>query len=131
MNPDIDEDTGTIDIDGGFEEDLDTGAGIESNDNNTSNSLSSSTSNVFSSANQNSTGNAQEQNQVTPSAPETKKSSATRVVSQPDALTPQTQQKARLPQTNEAKADSQALQSVGILVAVLTLGGGALIRHWF
>jgi hypothetical protein len=76
--------------------------------------------------------NTTTENQNQTSAPATKKSSAASTVSQGDALTPSTpSQPAKLPQTNEAKTDSQALRSVGILLGVLTLGGGALIRHWF
>jgi len=37
----------------------------------------------------------------------------------------------KLPQTNESKTSHQALSLIGGLVAFLTLGTGALIRHWF
>ncbi|MCG0889676.1 cell surface protein [Lactiplantibacillus plantarum] len=126
--PDIDEDTGTIDVDGGFDSNYD-GSTI-SNSTNSSKPLKDSTSSVFTSTPANTT-TGQDGADQTPAA-DTKKSSAKTTVSESDALTPSTpNQVAKLPQTNEAKMDSQALRSVGILLGVLTLGGGALIRHWF
>ena len=106
-NPDIDEDTGTIDVDGGFE-------------NGTGAATSSSSQSVASQAPAQSS-----------STPATKKSSAKTTVTQADAATPATQTRGKLPQTSESAVDSHALRSVGILLAVLTLGGSALIRHWF
>ncbi|WP_338211262.1 collagen binding domain-containing protein [Lactiplantibacillus paraxiangfangensis] len=106
-NPDIDEDTGTIDVDGGFE-------------NGTGAATSSSSQPVA--------GQAPAQSSSTPA---TKKSSAKTTVTQADAATPTTQSRGKLPQTSESAVDSHALRSVGILLAVLTLGGSALIRHWF
>ncbi|WP_436645628.1 collagen binding domain-containing protein [Lactiplantibacillus plantarum] len=126
--PDIDEDTGTIDVDGGFDSNYD--GSTTSNSTNSSKPLKDSTSSVFTSTPANTTTGQDGANQ-TPAA-DTKKSSAKTTVSESDALTPSTpNQVAKLPQTNEAKMDSQALRSVGILLGVLTLGGGALIRHWF
>ncbi|MEW2857052.1 collagen binding domain-containing protein [Lactiplantibacillus paraplantarum] len=126
--PDIDEDTGTIDIDGGFDSNYD--GSTTSNSTNSSKPLKDSTSSVFTSTPANTT-TGQDGAGQTPAA-DTKKSSAKTTVSESDALTPSTpNQVAKLPQTNEAKMDSQALRSVGILLGVLTLGGGALIRHWF
>ncbi|MCZ2273662.1 collagen binding domain-containing protein [Lactiplantibacillus plantarum] len=126
--PDIDEDTGTIDVDGGFDSNYD--GSTTSNSTNSSKPLKDSTSSVFTSTPANTT-TSQDGADQTPAA-DTKKSSAKTTVSESDALTPSTpNQVAKLPQTNEAKMDSQALRSVGILLGVLTLGGGALIRHWF
>ena len=126
--PDIDEDTGTIDVDGGFDSNYD--GSTTSNSTNSSKPLKDSTSSVFTSTPANTT-TGQDGADQTPAA-DTKKSSAKTTVSESDALTPSTpNQVAKLPQTNEAKMDSQALRSVGILLGVLTLGGGALIRHWF
>ncbi|MBW1621896.1 collagen binding domain-containing protein [Lactiplantibacillus plantarum] len=126
--PDIDEDTGTIDVDGGFDSNYD--GSTTSNSTNSSKPLKDSTSSVFTSTPAN-TATGQDGADQTPAA-DTKKSSAKTTVSESDALTPSTpNQVAKLPQTNEAKMDSQALRSVGILLGVLTLGGGALIRHWF
>ncbi|WP_195480208.1 collagen binding domain-containing protein [Lactiplantibacillus plantarum] len=126
--PDIDEDTGTIDVDGGFDSNYD--GSMTSNSTNSSKPLKDSTSSVFTSTPANTT-TGQDGADQTPAA-DTKKSSAKTTVSESDALTPSTpNQVAKLPQTNEAKMDSQALRSVGILLGVLTLGGGALIRHWF
>ena len=126
--PDIDEDTGTIDVDGGFDSNYD--GSTTSNSTNSSKPLKDSTSSVFTSTPANAT-TGQDGADQTPAA-DTKKSSAKTTVSESDALTPSTpNQVAKLPQTNEAKMDSQALRSVGILLGVLTLGGGALIRHWF
>ncbi|WP_421428874.1 collagen binding domain-containing protein [Lactiplantibacillus plantarum] len=126
--PDIDEDTGTIDVDGGFDSNYD--GSTTSNSTNSSKPLKDSTSSVFTSTPANTT-TSQDGADQTPAA-DTKKSSAKITVSESDALTPSTpNQVAKLPQTNEAKMDSQALRSVGILLGVLTLGGGALIRHWF
>ena len=126
--PDIDEDTGTIDVDGGFDGNYD--GSTTSNSTNSSKPLKDSTSSVFTSTPANTT-TSQDGADQTPAA-DTKKSSAKTTVSESDALTPSTpNQVAKLPQTNEAKMDSQALRSVGILLGVLTLGGGALIRHWF
>ncbi|AWI41330.1 collagen binding domain-containing protein [Lactiplantibacillus plantarum] len=126
--PDIDEDTGTIDVDGGFDSNYD--GSTTSNSTNSSKPLKDSTSSVFTSTPANTT-TGQDGVDQTPAA-DTKKSSAKTTVSESDALTPSTpNQVAKLPQTNEAKMDSQALRSVGILLGVLTLGGGALIRHWF
>ncbi|WHQ51980.1 Ig-like domain-containing protein [Lactiplantibacillus plantarum] len=126
--PDIDEDTGTIDVDGGFDSNYD--GSTTSNSTNSSKPLKDSTSCVFTSTPANTT-TGQDGADQTPAA-DTKKSSAKTTVSESDALTPSTpNQVAKLPQTNEAKMDSQALRSVGILLGVLTLGGGALIRHWF
>ena len=126
--PDIDEHTGTIDIDGGFDSNYD--GSTTSNSTNSSKPLKDSTSSVFTSTPANTT-TGQDGAGQTPAA-DTKKSSAKTTVSESDALTPSTpNQVAKLPQTNEAKMDSQALRSVGILLGVLTLGGGALIRHWF
>ncbi|KZD99356.1 collagen binding domain-containing protein [Lactiplantibacillus plantarum] len=126
--PDIDEDTGTIDVDGGFDSNYD--GSTTSNSTNSSKPLKDSTSSVFTSTPANTT-TGQDGVDQTP-ASDTKKSSAKTTVSESDALTPSTpNQVAKLPQTNEAKMDSQALRSVGILLGVLTLGGGALIRHWF
>ncbi|MBO2727947.1 cell surface protein [Lactiplantibacillus plantarum] len=126
--PDIDEDTGTIDVDGGFDSNYD--GSTTSNSTNSSKPLKDSTSSVFTSTPANTT-TGQDGAGQTPTA-DTKKSSAKTTVSESDALTPSTpNQVAKLPQTNEAKMDSQALRSVGILLGVLTLGGGALIRHWF
>ena len=126
--PDIDEDTGTIDVDGGFDSNYD--GSTTSNSTNSSKPLKDSTSSVFTSTPANTT-TGQDGADQTPAA-DTKKSSAKTTVSESDALTPSTpNQVAKLPQTNEAKMDSQALHSVGILLGVLTLGGGALIRHWF
>ena len=125
--PDIDEDTGTIDIDGGFDSNYD--GSTTSNSANSSKPLKDSTSSVFTSTPANPT-TGQDGAGQTPAA-DTKKSSAKTAVSESNALTPSTpNQVAKLPQTNEAKMDSQALRSVGILLGVLTLGGGALIRHW-
>ena len=118
--PDIDEDTGTIDVDGS----------TTSNSTNSSKPLKDSTSSVFTSTPANTT-TSQDGADQTPAA-DTKKSSAKTTVSESDALTPSTpNQGAKLPHTNEAKMDSQALRSVGILLGVLSLGAGALIRHWF
>ncbi|MCS8591291.1 collagen binding domain-containing protein [Lactiplantibacillus plantarum] len=126
--PDIDEDTGTIDVDGGFDSNYD--GSTTSNSTNSSKPLKDSTSSVFTSTPANTT-TGQDGADQTPAA-DTKKSSAKTTVSESDALTPSTpNQVAKLPQTNEAKMDSQALRSVGILLGVLTLGGSALIRHWF
>ena len=126
--PDIDEDTGTIDVDGGFDSNYD--GSTTSNSTNSSKPLKDSTSSVFTSTPANAT-TGQDGADQTPAA-DTKKSSAKTTVSESDALTPSTpNQVAKLSQTNEAKMDSQALRSVGILLGVLTLGGGALIRHWF
>ncbi|MFJ6962224.1 cell surface protein [Lactiplantibacillus plantarum] len=126
--PDIDEDTGTIDVDGGFDSNYD--GSTTSNSTNSSKPLKDSTSSVFTSTPANTT-TGQDGADQTPAA-DTKKSSAKTTVSESDALTPSTpNQVAKLPQTNEAKMDSQALRSVGILLGVLTLGAGALIRHWF
>ncbi|MGO3490708.1 MAG: collagen binding domain-containing protein [Lactiplantibacillus plantarum] len=126
--PDIDEDTGTIDVDGGFDSNYD--GSTTSNSTNSSKPLKDSTSSVFTSTPANTT-TGQDGADQTPAA-DTKKSSAKTTVSESDALIPSTpNQVAKLPQTNEAKMDSQALRSVGILLGVLTLGGGALIRHWF
>ncbi|MDN6048343.1 MAG: Ig-like domain-containing protein [Lactiplantibacillus plantarum] len=126
--PDIDEDTGTIDVDGGFDSNYD--GSTTSNSTNSSKPLKDSTSSVFTSTPANTT-TGQDGADQTPAA-DSKKSSAKTTVSESDALTPSTpNQVAKLPQTNEAKMDSQALRSVGILLGVLTLGGGALIRHWF
>ncbi|MGF7428750.1 collagen binding domain-containing protein [Lactiplantibacillus argentoratensis] len=126
--PDIDEDTGTIDVDGGFDSNYD--GSTTSNSTNSSKPLKDSTSSVFTSTPTNTT-TGQDGAGQTPAA-DTKKSSAKTTVSESNALTPSTpNQVAKLPQTNEAKMDSQALRSVGILLGVLTLGGGALIRHWF
>ncbi|TAR68087.1 cell surface protein [Lactiplantibacillus plantarum] len=126
--PDIDEDTGTIDVDGGFDSNYD--GSTTSNSTNSSKPLKDSTSSVFTSTPANTT-TGQDGADQTPAA-DTKKSSAKTTVSESDALTSSTpNQVAKLPQTNEAKMDSQALRSVGILLGVLTLGGGALIRHWF
>ena len=126
--PDIDEDTGTIDVDGGFDSNYD--GSTTSNSTNSSKPLKDSTSSVFTSTPANAT-TGQDGADQTPAA-DTKKSSAKTTVSESDALTPSTpNQVAKLPQTNEAKMDSQALRSVGILLGVLTLGAGALIRHWF
>ncbi|MCG0658581.1 cell surface protein [Lactiplantibacillus plantarum] len=126
--PDIDEDTGTIDVDGGFDSNYD--GSTTSNSTNSSKPLKDSTSSVFTSTPANTT-TGQDGADQTPAA-DTKQSSAKTTVSESDALTPSTpNQVAKLPQTNEAKMDSQALRSVGILLGVLTLGGGALIRHWF
>ncbi|APB86921.1 collagen binding domain-containing protein [Lactiplantibacillus plantarum] len=126
--PDIDEDTGTIDVDSGFDSNYD--GSTTSNSTNSSKPLKDSTSSVFTSTPANTT-TGQDGADQTPAA-DTKKSSAKTTVSESDALTPSTpNQVAKLPQTNEAKMDSQALRSVGILLGVLTLGGGALIRHWF
>ncbi|MFW7936576.1 collagen binding domain-containing protein [Lactiplantibacillus plantarum] len=126
--PDIDEDTGTIDVDGGFDSNYD--GSTTSNSTNSSKPLKDSTSSVFTSTPANTT-TGQDGADQTPAA-DTKKSSAKTTVSESEALTPSTpNQVAKLPQTNEAKMDSQALRSVGILLGVLTLGGGALIRHWF
>ncbi|QAB22697.1 cell surface protein [Lactiplantibacillus plantarum] len=126
--PDIDEDTGTIDVDGGFDSNYD--GSTTSNSTNSSKPLKDSTSSVFTSTPANTTTSQDGADQTT--AADTKKSSAKTTVSESDALTPSTpNQVAKLPQTNEAKMDSQALRSVGILLGVLTLGGGALIRHWF
>ncbi|WP_334263766.1 collagen binding domain-containing protein [Lactiplantibacillus plantarum] len=126
--PDIDEDTGTIDVDGGFDSNYD--GSTTSNSTNSPKPLKDSTSSVFTSTPANTT-TGQDGADQTPAA-DTKKSSAKTTVSESDALTPSTpNQVAKLPQTNEAKMDSQALRSVGILLGVLTLGGGALIRHWF
>ncbi|WP_367293276.1 collagen binding domain-containing protein [Lactiplantibacillus plantarum] len=126
--PDIDEDTGTIDVDGGFDSNYD--GSTTSNSTNSSKPLKDSTSSVFTSTPANTT-TGQDGADQTPAA-DTKKSSAKATVSESDALTPSTpNQVAKLPQTNEAKMDSQALRSVGILLGVLTLGAGALIRHWF
>ncbi|MGY5263032.1 collagen binding domain-containing protein [Lactiplantibacillus plantarum] len=126
--PDIDEDTGTIDVDGGFDSNYD--GSTTSNSTNSSKPLKDSTSSVFTSTPANTT-TGQDGADQTPAA-DTKKSSAKTTVSESDALTPSTpNQVAKLSQTNEAKMDSQALRSVGILLGVLTLGGGALIRHWF
>ena len=126
--PDIDEDTGTIDVDGGVDSNYD--GSTTSNSTNSSKPLKDSTSSVFTSTPANTT-TGQDGADQTPAA-DTKKSSAKTTVSESDALTPSTpNQVAKLPQTNEAKMDSQALRSVGILLGVLTLGGGALIRHWF
>ncbi|MBH5331824.1 collagen binding domain-containing protein [Lactiplantibacillus plantarum] len=126
--PDIDEDTGTIDVDGGFDSNYD--GSTTSNSTNSSKPLKDSTSSVFTSTPANTT-TGQDGADQTPAA-DTKKSSAKTTVSESDALTPSTpNQVAKLPQTNEAKMDSQSLRSVGILLGVLTLGGGALIRHWF
>ena len=126
--PDIDEDTGTIDVDGGFDSNYD--GSTTSNSTNSSKPLKDSTSSVFTSTPANTT-TGQDGADQTP-AEDTKKSSAKTTVSESDALTPSTpNQVAKLPQTNEAKMDSQALRSVGILLGVLTLGAGALIRHWF
>ena len=126
--PDIDEDTGTIDVDGGFDSNYD--GSTTSNSTNSSKPLKDSTSSVFTITPANTT-TGQDGADQTPAA-DTKKSSAKTTVSESDALTPSTpNQVAKLPQTNEAKMDSQALRSVGILLGVLTLGAGALIRHWF
>ncbi|MGX6505688.1 collagen binding domain-containing protein [Lactiplantibacillus plantarum] len=126
--PDIDEDTGTIDVYGGFDSNYD--GSTTSNSTNSSKPLKDSTSSVFTSTPANTT-TGQDGADQTPAA-DTKKSSAKTTVSESDALTPSTpNQVAKLPQTNEAKMDSQALRSVGILLGVLTLGAGALIRHWF
>ncbi|KZU15806.1 hypothetical protein Nizo2494_2283 [Lactiplantibacillus plantarum] len=126
--PDIDEDTGTIDVDGGFDSNYD--GSTTSNSTNSSKPLKDSTSSVFTSTPANTT-TGQDGADQTPAA-DTKKSSAKTTVSESDALTPSTpNQVAKLPQTNEAKMDSQALRSVGILLGVLTLSAGALIRHWF
>ncbi|WP_262338065.1 collagen binding domain-containing protein [Lactiplantibacillus plantarum] len=110
--PDIDEDTGTIDVDGGFDSNYD--GSTTSNSTNSSKPLKDSTSSVFTSTPANTT-TGQDGADQTPAA-DTKKSSAKTTVSESDALTPSTpNQVAKLPQTNEAKMDSQALRSVGIL----------------
>ncbi|WP_262352905.1 collagen binding domain-containing protein [Lactiplantibacillus plantarum] len=102
--PDIDEDTGTIDVDGGFDSNYD--GSTTSNSTNSSKPLKDSTSSVFTSTPANTT-TGQDGADQTPAA-DTKKSSAKTTVSESDALTPSTpNQVAKLPQTNEAKMDSQ------------------------
>ncbi|WP_318765286.1 collagen binding domain-containing protein [Lactiplantibacillus carotarum] len=133
VNPDIDEDTGTIDVDGGFADDY--VDGTTAPDANSSSKFTSSASSVFSSSNRKASTSSQTATSETPapatSTPATKKSSAKTTVSQANAATPQQPTKAKLPQTNETRTDGQALRAVGILLAALTLGGGALLRHWF
>jgi len=124
VNPDTDEDTGTIDVDAGFDDNYD---GSTTAPDAGSSSMVSSTSSVFNSSK---SGVTTTPEQAT-SQPETEKSSAKTTVSQADALTPATTGRQTLPQTNESASNDHALKALGLLIGGLTLGTGALLRHWF
>ena len=126
--PDIDEDTGTIDVDGGFDSNYD--GSTTSNSTNSSKPLKDSTSSVFTSTPANTT-TGQDGADQTPAA-DTKKSSAKTTVSESDALTPSTpNQVAKLPQTNEAKMDSQALRSSRAFCWCISGGGAPSVIYRF
>lgn len=124
VNPDTDEDTGTIDVDAGFDDNYD---GSTTAPDAGSSSMVSSTSSVFNSSK---SGVTTAPEQAT-SQPETEKSSAKTTVSQADALTPAAKGSQTLPQTNESASNDHALKALGLLIGGLTLGTGALLRHWF
>ncbi|MFC6202949.1 collagen binding domain-containing protein [Lactiplantibacillus nangangensis] len=124
VNPDTDEDTGTIDVDAGFDDNYD---GSTTAPDAGSSSMVSSTSSVFNSSK---SGVTTTPEQAT-SQPETEKSSAKTTVSQADALTPAATGSQTLPQTNESASNDHALKALGLLIGGLTLGTSALLRHWF
>ncbi|MFC6295860.1 Ig-like domain-containing protein [Lactiplantibacillus daoliensis] len=130
-----DENTGTIDTDGGTDEVTEPEPtpdpeptpepGEESS------SSSSNSSSVASSSNSSSS-SAAVINPTTDSSSTTGTTSTNKTTTAPANAAPKKQATAKtLPQTNESASDSHALLAIGVLVATLTLGSGALLRHWF
>ena len=120
-----DENTGTIDTDDGFDEAVDPEPTPKPSPEPDKSTSSSST--VHSTSNSSS---AAITHPVSGSSA-TGKTSTAQVTT--TAATKNKQQPVKvktLPQTNESTSESHALQTLGLLVVRLTLGGGALLRHW-
>lgn len=128
---DEDGDTGTIDTDGGTDEVTDPEPTPEPGEESSSSSSSSNSSSVASSSN-GSSSSAAVVNPATDSSSTTGTTSTNKTTTAPANAAPKKQAAAKtLPQTNESASDSHALLAIGVLVATLTLGSGALLRHWF
>lgn len=125
-----DGDTGTTDTDGGTDETVEPipEPGTDSSSSSSSQSSSSSSSSVTQNS---STSSATVTSPATDSSSTTGTTGANKVSSTPAATKSATAAKQTLPQTNESATDGQALVAIGALVATLTLGGAALLRHWF
>jgi len=122
-----DEDTGTIDTDDGFDEAVDPEPTPKPSPEPDKSTSSSSTVNSTS----NSSSSAAITHPVSGSSATGKTSTAQATTTAATKTQQQPTKTKTLPQTNESTSDSHALQTLGLLVVSLTLGGGALLRHWY